>query len=57
MLDSAAGGEGGSGYVQPAREGLRIVLRRSKANQMGVAEEVAICRGQYAPTCPVCALE
>jgi integrase len=54
---AAATGGGGDGHVQPAAEGLRIVLRRSKTNQTGDLEEVAICRGAYAATCPVRALE
>ena len=38
-------------------EGVRIVLRRSKTNQTGDFEEIAICRGAFAATCPVVALE
>jgi integrase len=55
-LDWSPGGEG-SGYVEAVPEGLRVRLRRSKTNQMGDLEEVAICRGAYASTCPVAALE
>ncbi|WP_366927730.1 tyrosine-type recombinase/integrase [Brevundimonas sp.] len=55
-LDWSVGGDG-SGWVEPVPEGLRIHLRRSKTNQMGEREEVAICRGSIAATCPVAALE
>lgn len=47
----------GDGWIEPVPEGLRIHLRRSKTNQFGEVEEVAICRGAYAATCPVVAIE
>jgi integrase len=47
----------GAGYLVFGSEGLRVVLRRSKTNQAGDFEEVAICRGAFAATCPVAALE
>jgi integrase len=47
----------GDAHVQAVPEGLRIALRRSKTNQTGDFEEVAICRGAFAATCPVRALE
>ena len=47
----------GDGWIEPVPEGLRIHLRRSKTNQFGEVEEVAICRGAYAATCPVAAIE
>ena len=47
----------GSGYLVFVPEGVRVVLRRSKTNQTGDFEEVAICRGAFAATCPVAALE
>lgn len=48
---------GATGYVAEVEEGLRVVFHRSKTNQTGDWEEVAICRGAYAVTCPVRALE
>jgi len=55
-LDWDAEGDG-SGWLQPVAEGLRLRLRRSKTNQGGEFEEVAVCRGQYSATCPVTATE
>jgi integrase len=48
---------GGSTYVEFVPEGVRVILKRSKTNQTGDMEAVAICRGAYAATCPVAALE
>ena len=48
--------DGGDAHLEFVPEGLRIFLRRSKTNQTGAHEEVAICRGAYAATCPVRAL-
>lgn len=47
----------GTAYVDFVPEGLRVTLKRSKTNQTGELEQVAICRGAYAATCPVRALE
>jgi len=47
----------GQAHVEFVPEGLRVLLRRSKTNQTGEFEEVAICRGGYSATCPVAALE
>lgn len=47
----------GTTYVEFVPEGLRITLKRSKTNQTGEFEQVAICRGDFAATCPVRALE
>jgi integrase len=55
-LDWDASGDG-TVYLATVPEGLRIFLKRSKTNQTGEAEEVAICRGTYASTCPVRAVE
>jgi len=55
-LDWGRGGDG-SAYVEFLPEGIRITLKRSKTNQTGELEQVAICRGAYAATCPVRALE
>ncbi|QTC90473.1 tyrosine-type recombinase/integrase [Brevundimonas goettingensis] len=55
-LDWDADGDG-DGWVERVPEGLRLHLRRSKTNQMGKLEEVAVCRGAFAATCPVAALE
>lgn len=55
-LDWGPDGDG-TAYVEFVPEGLRIRLKRSKTNQTGELEEVAICRGAYAATCPVRALE
>ena len=49
--------DGGAGHVEFVKEGVRVHLRRSKTNQTGEREEVAICRGTYAATCPVRALD
>lgn len=56
-LDWTPDGDG-TAYLQFVAEGVRVVLKRSKTNQTGATlEEVAICRGDYAGTCPVAALE
>ena len=55
-LDWTPDGDG-TAYVDFVPEGVRVRLKRSKTNQTGELEEVAICRGQYAATCPVRALE
>lgn len=55
-LDWTADGDG-DGWIETAPQGLRIHLKRSKTNQTGRAEEVAICHGSFAATCPVAALE
>ncbi|WP_421731623.1 site-specific integrase [Brevundimonas sp.] len=55
-LDWTNAGTGG-GWIEEAPQGLRLHLRRSKTNQLGALEEVAICRGAFASTCPVVALE
>ncbi len=55
-LDWSTDGDG-SGYVEFVPEGVRVILKRSKTNQTGDLEEVAICSGDYANTCPVAALE
>ncbi len=47
----------GTAYVSFVPEGARITLKRSKTNQTGESEQVAICRGAYVSTCPVKALE
>lgn len=52
-----AADSGGQGHISFVPEGARVTLRRSKTNQVGDFEEVAICRGAVAATCPVRALE
>jgi integrase len=55
-LDWSPEGDG-IGHIEAAPQGLRLILKRSKTNQTGDREEIAICRGAYAATCPVRALE
>ena len=47
----------GAGHLEFVPEGVRVHLRRFKNNQLGAKEEIAICRGAYAATCPAVALE
>ncbi len=39
------------------RDGLVVVIRRSKTDQLGEGQEVGIARGRHAGTCPVRALQ
>lgn len=55
-LDWTQDGDG-TGFVSFVPEGALITLKRSKTNQTGELEEVAICRGSYTATCPIAALE
>jgi integrase len=45
------------GDIQRRREGLVVVLRRSKTDQEGKGQEKGIPRGRDAATCPVRAVE
>jgi len=47
----------GLGWIELVPEGLRIHLRRSKTNQTGASEQIATCRGAFAATCPIAALD
>lgn len=47
----------GQGFIEPVAQGVRVILRRSKTNQLGDHEEVAICYGAAEATCPVRALD
>jgi site-specific recombinase XerD len=42
--------------VDESKDGLRVVIRRSKADQEGASREVGLPRGQHPETCPVRAL-